>query len=173
MAQVLATNTVGTAATFQPFITPMVQRGSGSAGGHCQRGWHPGLPGHGAYCASKAASSVTAKACAGNCAAPAGSAPSARLHRHPLTRQNRYAMPFLMQPEDFADRAFSAEPGGATASSLADGRGRQTAAPAAQCGVRPVACWAPAQAPAKPETPTKKSPEGAFFMGGQGANSDQ
>jgi short-subunit dehydrogenase len=26
----------------------------------------------------------------------------------PLTRKNRYAMPFLMRPEDFADKAFSA-----------------------------------------------------------------
>ncbi len=26
----------------------------------------------------------------------------------PLTRQNRYGMPFLMKPEDFADRAFRA-----------------------------------------------------------------
>ena len=32
----------------------------------------------------------------------------------PLTRQNRYSMPFLMQPEDFADRAFRAIEAGAS-----------------------------------------------------------
>jgi len=31
-----------------------------------------------------------------------------------LTRQNRYVMPFLMQPQDFADRAFQAVEAGAS-----------------------------------------------------------
>ncbi|MNV70740.1 3-oxoacyl-[acyl-carrier-protein] reductase FabG [compost metagenome] len=69
-----------------------------------------GLPGHGAYCASKAAvisyceslrvelarSGVQVQTiCPGFVATP-------------LTSQNRYGMPFLMQPEAFADRAFAA-----------------------------------------------------------------
>ena len=32
----------------------------------------------------------------------------------PLTQQNRYSMPFLMQPADFADRAFRAIQSGAS-----------------------------------------------------------
>ena len=32
----------------------------------------------------------------------------------PLTRQNRYSMPFLMQPADFADRAYEAITAGAS-----------------------------------------------------------
>ena len=32
----------------------------------------------------------------------------------PLTRENRYSMPFLMQPEDFADKAFRAIEAGAS-----------------------------------------------------------
>jgi NADP-dependent 3-hydroxy acid dehydrogenase YdfG len=65
MAQVLATNTVGTAATFQPFITPMVQRGSGRLGPTAR---------------ARQRSSAIARACAANCAAPVwGSVPSARV----------------------------------------------------------------------------------------------
>jgi hypothetical protein len=41
MARHLATNNIGLAATFHPFVAPMRQRGSGHAGGHCQRGGHP------------------------------------------------------------------------------------------------------------------------------------
>jgi short-subunit dehydrogenase len=32
----------------------------------------------------------------------------------PLTKQNRYSMPFLMQPEEFADKAFIAIESGVT-----------------------------------------------------------
>ncbi|MGH8821995.1 MAG: SDR family oxidoreductase, partial [Rhodoferax sp.] len=32
----------------------------------------------------------------------------------PLTQKNRYAMPFLMPPQDFADRAFKAIEAGAS-----------------------------------------------------------
>ena len=32
----------------------------------------------------------------------------------PLTRENRYSMPFLMQPEDFAEQAFRAIEAGAS-----------------------------------------------------------
>ena len=55
MARVFATNTVGAAATFQPFVRAMVQRGSGRLVGVGSVAGIRGLPGHGAYCASKAA----------------------------------------------------------------------------------------------------------------------
>ena len=55
MEQVLATNTMGVAATFHAFIQPMRQRGSGIFVGIASVAAIRGLPGHGAYCASKAA----------------------------------------------------------------------------------------------------------------------
>ena len=54
MAQTLATNTLGVAATFHPFVEGMRTRGTGvlvGIGSVAGRG----LPGHGACCASKAA----------------------------------------------------------------------------------------------------------------------
>ena len=114
MAQVLATNTVGTAATFQPFITPMVQRGSGRLVGVASVAGIRGLPGHGAYCASKAAVISYCESLRGELRGTGVgvSTISPGYIDTPLTRQNRYAMPFLMQPEDFADRAFAAERAG-------------------------------------------------------------
>ena len=114
MAQVLATNTVGTAATFQPFITPMVQRGSGRLVGIASVAGIRGLPGHGAYCASKAAVISYCESLRGELRGTGVgvSTISPGYIDTPLTRQNRYAMPFLMQPEDFADRAFAAERAG-------------------------------------------------------------
>ena len=114
MAQVLATNTVGTAATFQPFITPMVQRGSGRLVGIASVAGIRGLPGHGAYCASKAAVISYCESLRGELRG-SGVGVSTLCPGYidtPLTRQNRYSMPFLMRPEDFADRAFAAERAG-------------------------------------------------------------
>src|SRR5690606_6470017 len=55
MARVLATNVTGMAATFHPFIRAMAARGSGRLVGIASVAGARGLPGHGAYCASKAA----------------------------------------------------------------------------------------------------------------------
>src|SRR5574343_1193798 len=110
MAQVLATNTVGTAATFQPFITPMVQRGSGSLVGIARVAGIRGLPGHGAYCASKAAVISYCESLRGELRASGVKVVtlSPGYIDTPLTRQNRYPMPFLMQPEAFAREALQA-----------------------------------------------------------------
>jgi short-subunit dehydrogenase len=108
MARTFATNNLGMAATFHPFVDAMVQRGSGTLVGIGSVAAIRGLPGHGAYCASKAAVLSYCESLRGE------------LRSHgvrvvtvspgyidtPLTRQNRYAMPFLMQANDFADRAF-------------------------------------------------------------------
>ena len=110
MAQTLATNNLGLAATFHPFIAAMVQRGSGRLVGIASVAGIRGLPGHGAYCASKAGVISYCESLRGELRASGVKvvtlAPG--YIDTPLTRQNRYAMPFLMQPEDFAERAYRA-----------------------------------------------------------------
>ena len=110
MARTFAVNNVGMAATFHPFVAPMHQRGHGSLVGVASVAAIRGLPGHGAYCASKAGVVSYCESLRGEL-------------RHsgvqvltltpgfidtPLTRGNRYAMPFLMSAPAFADRAFRA-----------------------------------------------------------------
>ena len=55
MADILATNCLGLAATFHPFIAPMRARRRGTLVGLASVAGIRGLPGHGAYCSSKAA----------------------------------------------------------------------------------------------------------------------
>ena len=116
MAQTYATNNVGLAATFQPFIAPMLARGSGTLTGIGSVAGIRGLPGHGAYCSSKAAVISYCESLRGELR-PGGVRVVTICPGYidtPLTRQNRYAMPFLMQPEDFADKAFRAIEAGAS-----------------------------------------------------------
>ena len=108
MARTFATNNIGMAATFQPFVDAMVQRGSGTLVGIGSVAGIRGLPGHGAYCASKAAVISYCESLRGELR-PHGVrvvTVSSGYIDTPLTQQNRYSMPFLMQPADFADRAF-------------------------------------------------------------------
>lgn len=108
MARTFATNNIGMAATFQPFVDAMVQRGSGTLAGIGSVAGIRGLPGHGAYCASKAAVISYCESLRGELR-PHGVrvvTVSPGYIDTPLTQQNRYSMPFLMQPADFADRAF-------------------------------------------------------------------
>ena len=110
MARTFATNNIGMAATFQPFVDGMVQRGSGTLVGIGSVAGIRGLPGHGAYCASKAAVISYCESLRGEMR-PHGVRVvtlSPGYIDTPLTRQNRYSMPFLMQADDFADRAFRA-----------------------------------------------------------------
>nr|WP_315849107.1 SDR family oxidoreductase [uncultured Rhodoferax sp.] len=115
MVRTFSTNNVGLAATFHPFVRAMEQRGSGALVGIGSVAGIRGLPGHGAYCASKAA-------VINYCESLRGELRSSGVKvvtlcpgyiDTPLTRQNRYGMPFLMQPEAFADRAFDAVARGA------------------------------------------------------------
>jgi len=110
MAQTFATNNIGMAATFHPFIQAMCQRGSGSLVGIGSVAGIRGLPGHGAYCASKAA--VIAY-----CESLRGELRSSGVRvltlcpgyiDTPLTQKNRYSMPFLMPAARFAEQAFAA-----------------------------------------------------------------
>ncbi len=108
MARTFAINNTGLAATFHPFIAGMVQRGSGALVGVASVAGIRGLPGHGAYCASKAG-------VINYCESLRGELRSSGVKvititpgyiDTPLTRKNRYKMPFLMAPEAFADKAF-------------------------------------------------------------------
>ena len=114
LAQTFATNNIGLAATFHPFIDGMVQRKSGKLVGIASVAGIRGLPGHGAYCASKAAVISYCESLRGDMRAATGAdgvkvitiAPG--YVATPLTASNSYSMPFIMQPEEFADRAFRA-----------------------------------------------------------------
>ena len=108
LSRTFAINNVGLAATFHAFIDPMVRRGSGALVGIGSVAGIRGLPGHGAYCASKAA-------VIGYCESLRGELRGSGIKvvticpgyiDTPLTRQNRYSMPFLMQADVFADKAF-------------------------------------------------------------------
>jgi short-subunit dehydrogenase len=116
MAQVLATNLMGVAHTFGPFIAPMVTRGSGTLVGVGSVAGIRGLPGHGAYCASKAGVISYCESLRGELRATGVNVVTLcpGYIATPLTQNNRYNMPFLMQPADFARRAIGAIKQGAS-----------------------------------------------------------
>ena len=109
-ARTFATNTIGLAATFHPFVAQMAQRGSGRLVGIASVAGIRGLPGHGAYCASKAAAISYCESLRGEMRGSGVRVVtiSPGYVDTPLTRKNRYAMPFLLTSATFADRAFSA-----------------------------------------------------------------
>jgi len=110
MQTVFATNNTGLAATFHPFIEGMTQRGSGTLVGIGSVAGIRGIPGHGAYCASKAAVIAYCESLRGEMR-PSGVKVVTICPGYidtPLTQQNRYSMPFLMPVEAFAERAFRA-----------------------------------------------------------------
>jgi short-subunit dehydrogenase len=109
MALTFATNSIGVAATFHPFMAAMVARGSGALVGIGSVAGIRGLPGHGAYCASKAAVISYCESLRGELR-PSGVRVVTICPGYidtPLTRQNRYVMPFLMKVDAFADKAFA------------------------------------------------------------------
>jgi short-subunit dehydrogenase len=110
MARILATNVVGVAATFGPLINALVARGSGTLVGIGSVAGIRGLPGHGAYCASKAAVISYCESLRGELRASGVKVVTIcpGYIDTPLTKNNSYSMPFLMQPEVFAAKAFSA-----------------------------------------------------------------
>jgi NAD(P)-dependent dehydrogenase (short-subunit alcohol dehydrogenase family) len=104
------TNNLGMAATFQPFLAGMRQRGSGRLVGIASVAGIRGLPGHGAYSASKAAAISYCESLRVESAASGVKVVTIvpGYIDTPLTRGNRYSMPFLMSAQAFADRAFRA-----------------------------------------------------------------
>lgn len=104
------TNNLGLAATFQPFLRDFCERRRGTLVGIASVAGIRGLPGHGAYCSSKAAVISYCESLRGECR-PFGVRVvtlSPGYVDTPLTRQNQYPMPFLMRPDAFAERAFHA-----------------------------------------------------------------
>ncbi len=107
MADTLAINNVGLAATFHPFLAPMRERGAGTLVGVASVAAIRGLPGHGAYCASKAGVVAYCESLRGECRG-SGVRVVTLLPGYvatPLTARNSYGMPFLLQADEFAARA--------------------------------------------------------------------
>lgn len=112
---IIATNVTATVATFAPFIDTMREQGHGTLVGIASVAGVRGLPGGGGYSASKAAVVTYCESL------------RLEMRRHgirvvtiapgyidtPMTRHNKYHMPFLMAPGRFADKAVAAIRGGA------------------------------------------------------------
>lgn len=110
LREVLSLNNVGLAATFHPFLAGMRARGSGTLVGVASVAAIRGLPGHGAYSASKAAVVAYCESLRVECRG-SGVCVVTLLPGYvatPLTAKNPYSMPFLMAPDAFAERAFRA-----------------------------------------------------------------
>jgi short-subunit dehydrogenase len=110
MRSTFETNVIGMAATFHPFLRAMRERGSGTLVGIASVAGIRGLPGHGAYCSSKAAVISYCESLRGELRG-SGVRVVTLLPGYiatPLTQRNRYGMPFLLRAEDFAARAFRA-----------------------------------------------------------------
>jgi short-subunit dehydrogenase len=104
------TNNLGMAATFQPFVSAMRERRSGTLVGIASVAGIRGMPGHGAYCSSKAAVISYCESLRGELR-PFGVKVVTIAPGYidtPITRGNRYSMPFLTSVADFAESAVRA-----------------------------------------------------------------
>lgn len=101
------TNVLATVATFEPFVGPMRARGRGRLVGVSSVAAVRGLPGAGAYSASKAAVRAYCESLRvelhGSGVKVVTLSPG--FIRTPMTAKNPYRMPFLMSVEDFAREA--------------------------------------------------------------------
>lgn len=106
LERILRTNVVGLAASLQPFVEPMRARGAGILAGIASVAGFRGLPGAGAYSGSKAAAIAWLESLrvelAGSGVAVVTVCPG--YVDTPMTRVNRYSMPFLLPSEDAARR---------------------------------------------------------------------
>jgi short-subunit dehydrogenase len=116
LSEVIDTNVKALAYTFHPFIAPMRRRGRGTLAGIASVAGIRGLPGSGAYCASKAAAINYCEALRvelrGSGLRVVTIAPG--FIRTPMTANNPYPMPFLMEPDAFAAKAADAIVAGAS-----------------------------------------------------------
>jgi short-subunit dehydrogenase len=108
--RVFETNVLALPATFHPFIAPMKERGRGTLVGIASVAGIRGLPGSEAYCASKSAvitycESLRVDLAKSNLRVVTI---SPGFIRTPLTAENPYRMPFLMDADDFARKAVDA-----------------------------------------------------------------
>ncbi|MFN9480495.1 MAG: SDR family oxidoreductase [Betaproteobacteria bacterium] len=108
--EVFDVNVLALATTFHPFIGPMRARGRGQLVGIGSVAGIRGLPGSEAYCASKSAVITYCESLRVELArfGVRVQTISPGFVRTPLTAKNRYAMPFLLDPGDFARRAVRA-----------------------------------------------------------------
>lgn len=110
MRDMLALNVLGVAATFHPFLAGMRERGSGRLVGVASMAALRGLPGHGAYCATKAGVVAYCESLRVETRA-SGVRVVTLLPGYvatPLTAGNPYSMPFLIDAATFAERAVRA-----------------------------------------------------------------
>lgn len=106
LERILRTNVVGLAASLQPFVAPMRARGAGILAGIASVAGFRGLPGAGAYSASKAAAIAWLESLrvelTGSGVAVVTLCPG--YIDTPMTRVNRYPMPFLLSVDEGARR---------------------------------------------------------------------
>lgn len=103
---IIDTNVVGVVKTFQPFIEPMIGAGHGTLVGIASVAGVRGLPGAGAYSASKAAAINYLESLRVELRS-SGVRVVTLMPGYidtPMTRGNPYPMPFLLTPEDAARR---------------------------------------------------------------------
>jgi len=104
--KVMDTNVIGMVATLQPFVAPMRSRGSGTLVGIASVAGFRGLPGSGAYSASKSAAITYLESLRtelhGTGVAVVTICPG--YIRTPMTAANPYRMPFLLDADDAARR---------------------------------------------------------------------
>ncbi|MCS7101900.1 MAG: SDR family oxidoreductase [Burkholderiaceae bacterium] len=109
-AETLSINVLGLAHTFHPFLASMRARRQGTLVGIASVAGIRGLPGSGAYCASKAAAIAYLESLrvelAGTGVRVLTIAPG--FVRTPMTARNPYRMPFLMEADAFARAALRA-----------------------------------------------------------------
>ncbi|WP_420223319.1 SDR family oxidoreductase [Pigmentiphaga litoralis] len=104
---VIDTNLVAMVSTFEPFIAGMKARRAGQLVGIASVAGIRGLPGAGAYSASKAAVIAYCESVRNELVhyGIRVSTVAPGYIRTPLTAHNPYRMPFLMEPDVFADKA--------------------------------------------------------------------
>jgi short-subunit dehydrogenase len=106
LERILRTNVVGLVASLQPFVAPMRARGAGILAGIASVAGFRGLPGAGAYSASKAAAIAWLESLrvelTGSGVAVVTLCPG--YIDTPMTRVNRYPMPFLLPADEGARR---------------------------------------------------------------------
>ena len=104
--RIMDTNVLGMVVTFQPFVEPMRARASGTLVGIASVAGFRGLPGGGAYSASKSAAITYLESLRvelrGSGVSVVTICPG--YIRTPMTAGNRYRMPFLIDADDAARR---------------------------------------------------------------------
>lgn len=107
---IMDVNWAAALATLAPFVAPMRARGSGTLVGIASVAGVRGLPCHAAYCASKAALIRSLESLRvelrGSGVQVVTISPG--YVATPMTAGNRFAMPFLLSPDEFARRALRA-----------------------------------------------------------------